>query len=141
MVDLTDDCIVWQGRTTWTKDGSPGYGEIGWHTRIHRLTWEECFGEIPKGLHVLHKCDNKPCRNPNHLYLGTHTDNMRDYALRGPSRPAQPYCNKGHEMSESNTYVTTQKGGRFVLRGCRKCRYNNQQKFLARRANDDSSKT
>jgi hypothetical protein len=44
----------------------------------HRHIWEECFGLIPPGLCVLHQCDKPTCINPQHLFLGTQTANMRD---------------------------------------------------------------
>lgn len=49
----------------------------------HRHIWEECFGEIPKGMCVCHKCDTPKCINPEHLFLGSHTDNMQDKCQKG----------------------------------------------------------
>jgi hypothetical protein len=63
-----------------------GYGRItfrGSRFLAHRKAWIEQVGEIRKGLHVLHRCDNPPCVNINHLFLGTHADNMRDMMLKG----------------------------------------------------------
>lgn len=80
------DCWLWTGATT------RGYGHIkrgpanaGTAQATH-LSWEIHNGPIPDGLMVLHHCDNPPCVNPEHLYLGTHKDNMRDRAVRGRSR-------------------------------------------------------
>lgn len=53
----------------------------------HRISYVIHFGEIPNDLHVLHKCDNPPCVNPNHLFLGTHKQNMEDKSRKGRCAP------------------------------------------------------
>lgn len=49
----------------------------------HRLAYEMCIAPIPRGLHVLHRCDNPPCCNPDHLFLGTIADNNADKVAKG----------------------------------------------------------
>lgn len=76
-------CLIWIGRLT-----ANGYGftELPGTAKVissHRLAWKLFRGEIPSGLHVLHKCDIKCCVNPNHLFLGTQLDNMRDMINKG----------------------------------------------------------
>jgi len=72
-------CILWTGCTT------QGYGVIGCGVpgskkmlRASHVSYELFVGPVPGGLFVLHKCDNPPCINPTHLFLGTQTDNMAD---------------------------------------------------------------
>ncbi len=75
------DCIVWAGTRT-----KRGYGKISWQsqqTYTHRLAWALAHHqEIPEGLQILHTCDHEPCGNPEHLYIGTVADNMRDRDMR-----------------------------------------------------------
>lgn len=75
-------CIEWLG----SKDGC-GYGHFRIDNnlihRAHRVSWNLVNGEIPDGLCVCHKCDNPAYVNPEHLFLGTHTDNMIDKESKG----------------------------------------------------------
>jgi hypothetical protein len=79
-----DDCWPWTGATQRAGYGAFGLG-LGRHMRVaSRLaySWHNSI-PIPPGLVVRHKCDNPPCVNPDHLELGTHSDNMRDMHSRG----------------------------------------------------------
>ena len=71
----------------WQRCRTPhGYGDAqvgGKHVRAHRAAWDIFRGAIPLGMCVLHKCDNPPCCNPKHLFLGTQRDNMRDMNAKG----------------------------------------------------------
>lgn len=65
---------------------SNGYGQLTikqMHFLAHRISWFIYCGRIPSGLNVLHKCDNPSCVNPNHLFLGTQKENMKDKVDKG----------------------------------------------------------
>lgn len=66
----------------WTACAIKGYGYIS-RTLAHRVSWEIHNSPIPEGLCVLHKCDNPPCVNPEHLFLGTKKDNILDAVAKG----------------------------------------------------------
>ncbi len=76
-----DGCWKWNGY----KDPG-GYGRLmmpGGPIRAHRLSYIFHCGPIPCGKYVLHRCDNPECTNPDHLYVGSHADNMADKVSRG----------------------------------------------------------
>ena len=63
-------------------NGYPQFKRDKKSVRLSRYVWAQANGPIPEGKHVLHTCDKRNCINPEHLYLGTHKDNMRDMAMR-----------------------------------------------------------
>lgn len=85
-VPRSEGCWEWRG----ARHPRLGYGKfsVSRNTNIpaHRAAWLFEHGEIPQGMRVLHKCDNPPCVRPDHLFLGTQTDNMRDCAAKGRIR-------------------------------------------------------
>lgn len=74
-------CWEWTGTRNKQGYGTTTAGGRFW--LAHRLAMHLALGGLPKGLDVLHRCDNQPCANPAHLYLGTDRDNQRDRAARG----------------------------------------------------------
>ena len=80
----TKGCII----SPLTKDNE-GYARARYNGRLqlhHRVVWTEHNGLIPKGMCICHHCDNPPCINIDHLFLGTHKENMEDMARKGRGR-------------------------------------------------------
>lgn len=99
-VQKTDGCWVWTGCR------SHDYGLMGANkARIlaHRFSWELHYGPIPNGLGVLHRCDNPPCVRPDHLFLGTFEDNMKDKIAKGRQARGWRKHKDTHGTSSSET--------------------------------------
>ena len=80
-VKIVGSCYEWQ--STIKRDGYGQFWMNGKSVRAHRAAYELLVGDIPEGKMVLHKCDNRKCVNPDHLYIGTAKDNVRDMHERG----------------------------------------------------------
>ena len=134
VIDAVTGCWNWRGG----KD-KDGYGSIkidGQQCRAHRVSYEEYIGEIPDGLNVCHHCDNPPCINPSHFFIGTHADNQHDKVAKGReargersgqhTRPEsnrnrnKTHCKYGHEYTPENTRIVRRANG-WTIRNCRTC--------------------
>lgn len=94
----TDTCWVWTGATS----GKGGYGKLTYLKRVqfaHRLAYIFTHGSIPAGMDVLHHCDNPPCCNPDHLFLGTARENVRDAIAKGRMHHKYPHPGARGEAS------------------------------------------
>lgn len=127
-------CREWHGARN-----PDGYGNIfrdGRQLNVHRWVWILANGPIAKGLCVCHRCDNPACYRLDHLFLGTHSENMRDMAAKGRMNQPDPRlfqrvtaCHRGHEFTPENTYITSR-----GERNCRACNLEAARRYNARKS-------
>jgi len=130
-VALDEPCWIWKGGIS--TDTGYGYLSTKHHkfAHSHRVVWMLTKGD-PGKLFVCHKCDNRLCCNPSHLFLGTCKDNMEDAKRKGRiAIPAlamvnrtKTHCPRGHAYDGVNVY------GKRI---CRICMAINEQSYLARK--------
>lgn len=96
----------WDWRACKNEHGYGILGVAGKNERAHRVSWTLTNGPIPKGLRVLHRCDNPVCSNPQHLFLGTAGDNTQDMVRKGRARGSPPgeQSTAGH-LREEDVYL------------------------------------
>lgn len=107
----TDACWEWEGKTEYT-----GYGRLkhdGKSLLAHRVSWTLHNGDIPDGLLVCHKCDNPPCVNPNHLFIGTQKENLADRAAKGRFHPTKGDRHGMSKLTEKDVVSVIMDGRSF----------------------------
>ena len=118
------ECWLWVAGKT-----GAGYGAYQHEGRLqlaHRVSWQLAHRRpVPEGKLVLHQCDTPLCVNPNHLWLGSQSDNIRDAAAKGRHHNTRKtHCKNGHPFDEQNTV----RYGR--TRWCRLCRLQWQRERI-----------
>lgn len=106
-----EGCWPWTGARNWQDYGIFKLAGGTHGQSAHRYTWEVTNGRIPDGLQVLHRCDNPPCCNPAHLWLGTNTDNVADKMAKGRAKTARGETNRHAKLTADQVKEIRALGG------------------------------
>lgn len=104
-------CWIWTGSVTNSSKPSNSYGNVIYKGRLtpaHRASYQEFKGEIPVGLLVLHRCDIPLCVNPDHLFVGSQSDNM--YDMTNKNRHPYTEAEEHHRSKLTNDQVREIRG-------------------------------
>lgn len=112
-----------------------GYGNILHRGKVmltHRVAYELAHGVELEGMVVCHKCDNPPCINPEHLFLGTHADNVHDKMEKGRQTRGfkKSHCVNGHPYTNENTMMVKSVNGPY--RRCKVCNTNSYNRWKSK---------
>lgn len=115
-IDTSTECWNWT-----SAKNRKGYGQFKYDHKLHiahRFIFSMLVEQIKEGNHILHRCDNPSCVNPEHLWQGTNQDNVDDkMQKRRHWTFRKTHCSKGHELTPENTRIRKQDNSRC----CRIC--------------------